>query len=581
MNFFLLAFVTIAIAQISFTKHPMPLQLYPRNSADSAVVAVAGVVTGSANDSLTVKAWKGDSLFYSVTQPLVFTGDSAKFEFLPKIHAELVEYSFKVFLDTQEILNVDSVVCGDAFLITGQSNANVTGVNISSKITNEWLRSFGSMLRDSVPFLADTSWGRAHGSSTSHWRIGASWLRLGMDLIAENKIPICMLNGAWGGTIISEHLPGITDSRFSPSLYSRLLYRAEKAGISGRVKAMFWHQGESDDAQWSRTIPDYVNRFDTLYRAWKADYQIQKCYVYQIRPRLQIPEAHRQIAPLYSDVTLLSTSGNAPMQKDGTHFTLEGYYKLMDWTYPIVNRDIYNHPDSLPFITPPAIKRAFFTSRSKDEIILEFDQPVNWMDDTTVIVGTDTIQAFLKDYFSLDTSHGMVDTGYALPDINCIVLKLKQASTATTISYINKRYYLPWAHINLTDSYNKYSYQGPWLLNERRMGILVFTKFPLTTDSLFTACELKQPNSSIVPYLHLYNNGAGRLSFVVDMTTFSEAVLTLSDIQGRKVYSQNSRGVNRFWRGQIASEHIATGVYFAQVRFYNGMVLSQKVVIVR
>ncbi len=215
---FILAFAVIAVSQVTFIESPKPKQLYTRDSFDSAVVAVSGFVTIAGKDSLVVIVDKNGVMYYRKAHLLSYVGDSAYFSFAPKIHAGLVEYRVRVFLDTALVLYCDEIVCGDAFLITGQSNAVVTGVNISSSLTNKWLRSFGTMRSDSITVLSDTVWGLAHGGSADHLRIGASWMRLGTDLITENKLPICMINGAWGGTSIGEHLPGIMGSRFSPSL---------------------------------------------------------------------------------------------------------------------------------------------------------------------------------------------------------------------------------------------------------------------------------------------------------------------------------------------------------------------------
>lgn len=589
----LLILVSLSWSQISFSSCPNPKQLYARDAADSAVVEVSGVVTLPGQDSLVVQVTKDDSAFFRWTLLLSYSAEGAPFSVSPKIHAELAEYRVKVFLDTALVLDCDSIVCGDAFIIDGQSNA-VTLASGGPKGINEWLRSFGrgpaskDLTADTSQVRADTIWGRGHDCSTcsngSRFFVGAWGFRLGEKIIQDMRVPVCIINNALGGSVIASHLPNPSNRLSLATLYGRMLFRTTQAGLNGKIKAMFWHQGESDDASYSSTQSNYLKRFDTLYTAWHQDYSaLEKCYVFQIRPRYNIPEAQRRIADLYPDVSLMSTAANAVLSSDGTHYTLDGYYTLGNWLYPLVARDFYGVPDTAPYIDPPKVKRAFYTNKNKDQVVLEFDQPVSWMNDTTVIAGTDTIHAFLKDYFAFDTSHGMVDTGYALPERNSIVLRLKSVSTATAISYINKRYYLPWGHITPSDNYNKYSYQGPWLLNPRRIGALLFTGLPLTQDTTFyLQAEKSRKANDLSLELFIQSPVSNCLNFQIKAETMAGTEFSFHDIQGRKVgVLKADRLYGNLWKGSVDVTGLAAGVYFGRVHLTDGRSLSRPFVVIR
>jgi hypothetical protein len=72
-------------------------------------------------------------------------------------------------------------------------------------------------------------------------------------------------------------------------------------------------------------------------------------------------------------------------------------------------------------ITAPDVKRAYYTSGRKDEIALEFDQPVAWND-------------ALGGQFYLDGKEGQVAAGAASGSV--VKLKLATAGTAKTIAYL-------------------------------------------------------------------------------------------------------------------------------------------------
>jgi hypothetical protein len=87
---------------------------------------------------------------------------------------------------------------------------------------------------------------------------------------------------------------------------------------------------------------------------------------------------------------------------------------------PLVERDNYGKVFETP-ITAPDVKKAYFTSEKKDEIALEFDQPMAWSE-------------ALTSQFYLDGQAGKVASGAASG--NVVTLKLSLSAAAKTITYV-------------------------------------------------------------------------------------------------------------------------------------------------
>ena len=79
-------------------------------------------------------------------------------------------------------------------------------------------------------------------------------------------------------------------------------------------------------------------------------------------------------------------------------------------------------------ITSPDLKQAYYTTAGKDELALEFDQPVVWID-------------ALASQFYLDREAGKVASGAVSG--NVLKLKLAAPSSAKTITYLTDRKWDP------------------------------------------------------------------------------------------------------------------------------------------
>ena len=106
------------------------------------------------------------------------------------------------------------------------------------------------------------------------------------------------------------------------------------------------------------------------------------------------------------------------------HFPPTGYAELARQIWPLVERDSYGKVFDRA-VTPPDVKKAYYTSEKKDEIALEFDQPLAaW-------------NGALISQFYLDGKEGKIASGAVAG--NVVTLKLAAAEAAKTITYLVDR----------------------------------------------------------------------------------------------------------------------------------------------
>ncbi|NIT57917.1 MAG: hypothetical protein GWN00_17335, partial [Aliifodinibius sp.] len=161
MAVMILVSINIYSQNINYTKLPSQLQLFPRNSQDSALVQISGTVIVPGYDSIIVEIDTNNVLWSRLSQFLDYSGGDPAFSFSPKIYADTVEFSFEVFLKQGVIQVSDTlvnrVVCGDVYFINGQSNATNDGGDFSIP----WLRTFGTS-KNSADATDDTNWYEAN-----------------------------------------------------------------------------------------------------------------------------------------------------------------------------------------------------------------------------------------------------------------------------------------------------------------------------------------------------------------------------------------------------------------------------------
>ncbi len=463
--------VQSVFAQVSYSELPKNKQLFPRNASDSAEVKLSGLVIQQGVQAAIYKLFRNGNLIDSCSTSLTYQNSVAAFSKNFMIKAEKAEYKihFSLYDGSTEncVLAVDSLVAGDVFIVNGQSNAASPNQGPGGIVSSEWIRTFGSSAFTEVDCAKDTLWGLGLGTTTqSNFAIGVWSMKLAKMLSDSLQIPVCIINGSRFGSIISSHLPNASNHVDLKTIYGRLLFRAQKAGVTNNVKAFFWYQGESNG---DTSNQFYSNRFDQLYNFWKSDFPgLNRLFVMQTRPgcivganfqyHQQLRETLRNLENQYSDITLMSTTGIPNF--DGCHFLSSGYNVLATQLYYQVLRDVYfqNVPVN---IDPAKILSASFVNNANTLLALKMSQPLIW---PGLYNGNN-----LKDYFYFDTPGINVLSGWTSEDT--VYLQLSASSLTNKVSYLPNIYY---------NGSTTLIYQGPWLLNNRGVGAFTFKDFSLT-----------------------------------------------------------------------------------------------------
>ncbi len=471
---------------ITYTNLPRTLQFFARDSQDSALVTYSGSLFTSGYDSAYIEVYRNNLLWKRRSAKLTYMNGSASFNLGQKIYSELAEYKFRFFLKSgstsTHISTADSLVCGDVFIITGQSNANPTSSSATYK--NEYCRSFGvqtANYNSTTYNPADTVWGfsRADGSVypfSGPYNVGVWGLRL-QELIRNTYgKPTCIINGGRASSTIAMHLRNDANPTDLTTTYGRLLYRVKKSGLADKVKAIFWFQGESDG---TTAWVNYMSNFKKLHNSWKTDFPgFSKAFLFQTRPccseqyASQMRDVQRRIPDELPNIELMSTAGIP--HYEGCHYGYQGYLWIADMAFRPLSRYYYGGTDTVN-MRPPHVKAAFFISPAKNEIAVLFSNssPASWP--------ADTLNQKMRDYFYLDGQTGKVQSGSVNGDT--VKLKLFTSSTATKLTYLPT----VWTH---DDSL---VYGGPFLRNPRRIGALSFHDYPIsnynTTRIVITAIQ--------------------------------------------------------------------------------------------
>ena len=279
----------------------------------------------------------------------------------------------------------------------------------------------------------------------------------------SQKIPICIINGAVGGTRIDQHQRNEENPTDLDTIYGRMLWRVRTSRLTHGIRAIIWHQGENNqgsagpdgDYDWK----SYQRYFVEMSAGWKRDFpNVQHYYIFQIWPNScnmggggrgdMLREKQRTLPLLYSNMDILSTLGIKP--PGPAHYPLKGWAEFARMLQPLIERDFYGKTPA-GSITAPNLKQAYYTSPAKDAIALEFDQPVVWKDS-------------LVDEFRLDGKNGTVASGSSSG--NVLTLKLKKPEQAERISYLDE---LSWSQDRL-------------LIGSSGIAALTFCNVPISSE---------------------------------------------------------------------------------------------------
>ena len=424
------------------SEQPEDNQFYARDSKNEAALYYNGTLQEAA-DSVFVRVYADSKLFESASDRL--PADKS-YALAVKLKPGLVKYRTEFGTKTgnrESILHTAAnLICGDAYLIDGQSNAEATDVGPDDPtFTSDWIRSYGSTAGDPAgarlarwanAVVRDRNGGKA--------QIGYWGMELARQLVEDQKLPICIINGAVGGTRIDQHQRNPADPTDVASIYGRLLWRVRQAKLTHGIRGVLWHQGENDQGAdgpsggygWET----YRQYFVDLAASWKEDYpNIQHYYVFQIWPKAcsmgiggsdnKLREVQRTLPAYFSNLSVMSTLGIKP--PGGCHYPVDGYAEFARLIGPLVQRNQYHKMSGKP-VTAPNLRRPFYTSDQHDEVVLEFDQHVVWA-------------GALSDQFYFDGQAKQVAAGSA--NGNQITLKLKSPSQAGSVTYLDSASWSP------------------------------------------------------------------------------------------------------------------------------------------
>jgi len=422
---------------------PEENQFYARDDSNEGTLFYNGTLDQAAETTF-LKLYADDKLVGTTDQkPAADKSYALSVKLKPGLIKYKVEFGTRTG-DRETVLNtVGNLVCGDAYLINGQSNAVATDFGKDDPaFRSDWVRTFGSMSGSPKPVAL---WGNAvHRSRDAEkLQIGYWGMELGRRLVEAHKIPICLINGAVGGTRIDQHQRNAADPEDTTTIYGRLLWRTRQAKLTHGIRGVLWHQGENDQGADGPTggfgWETYRQYFIDLAAAWKQDYpNIQHYYVFQIWPKScamgingsdnRLREVQRKLPTAFSHMSIMSTLGIDP--PGGCHFPAAGYAEFARLICPLIERDNYGKVPTTS-ITPPNLMGVNFSNDAKDEIVLEFDQNVKWDNNLT-------------SQFYLDGVKGKVASGSVAGKI--VTLKLNANSTAKTITYLDSA---AWSQANL------------------------------------------------------------------------------------------------------------------------------------
>jgi Concanavalin A-like lectin/glucanases superfamily/Domain of unknown function (DUF2341)/Carbohydrate esterase, sialic acid-specific acetylesterase len=424
------------------TEQPEDNQFFARNDKNEGTVNYSGTLLAAA-DSVFLKVYADGKLVDTLSGNV---SPSKEYSLSAKLKPGLIHYQTKFGSKSgdreTELHLAKNLVCGDAFLIDGQSNAEATDVGPKDPaMTSDWIRSYGSMGRDPSGGRLNR-WGNAvvRDQRGGKAQIGYWGFKLAEQLVESQKIPICIINGAVGGSRIDQHQRNDHDPTDASTIYGRSLWRIQQAKLTHGIRAVLWHQGENDQGAdgpsggfgWQT----YRQHFIDMAADWKEDYpNIQHYYVFQIWPKAcamgikgsdnQLREIQRTLPRYFSNLSVMSTLGIKP--PGGCHFPVEGYAEFARLIGPLVERDLYLKKFEQP-IHPPNLTRAWFTTSNHDELVLEFDCDIFWSEK-------------LASQFSIDGVAGQIHSGSA--ENNRLTLKLNGTTNASKVSYLDSDHWNP------------------------------------------------------------------------------------------------------------------------------------------
>ncbi len=458
-------------AQLAMINPPKDNAFIPRNvNTNLGSIRIQGSITNAAYTMLLVNVYQNHVLKSSYQTNF----GSGQTSFNNKINLTAGKYIYTIELNLSGSSSytkiIDGIMVGDAYLIQGQSNAVAANyvnynINYSAAYRDTFIRSFGNSYPYSGYVIGDTNWYKPDAENAyAQGSIGQWPLVLAKTLLDSFKIPICVINGAVGGTYITQHTSTPGNPSDLNSIYGRLLYRVQKAGLENNIRGILYFQGESDGS--NANLHDSL--FRLIYNDWNRDYKgFKKLYVVQVRgrgcgaPSIQLRDYQRNFEFTLSKCKVISSNGLN--NHDGCHYGFANGYELLGQQLAaLVSRDIYSSKITKN-IDPPNIKSCYYSNAAQDEITLNLQNP-----DDIVFVDNSFYKIFQVEGDTVSLINGFIRN-------NKVVLQLNKSSCKIT---------------GLT--YDSDIGTQPWVKNAQKMGLISFYNWPIAKNQIqpfYTGCK--------------------------------------------------------------------------------------------
>ncbi len=421
---------------------PMDGQFYAREGDGLGRLYCKGALAAEAKQ-VTIKLYADDKLVAEATQA---PKEGKGYRFVQALQPGLIRYRVELLADGKPVHAATDLVCGDAFIIQGQSNAVANDFGKENPLKpNPWVRTFGAT--DGSPNGSRLKlWGPAEARALGgRLEIGYWGMELGRRLVESQHIPICLINGAVGGTRIDMHQRDAADPTNAATIYGRLLWRVRAAGLDHGIRGILWHQGENDQGA---DGPDgtfgfvhYRKYFDQMAGSWRQDYpNAQRLHLFQIWPKScamgingsdnYLREEQRKLKTAYANLDVMPTLGIRP--PGGCHFPAAGYAEFAKLMTPLIERDHYG-VKNVQTVSAPNILSVQRVGDKQDAVVLTFDQPVVWRDDLVAEFSCEVDTGFARQTSSVKVVGGSAQG-------STLTLRLSEGlPMGSSISYLDSK----------------------------------------------------------------------------------------------------------------------------------------------
>ncbi len=472
----LLPICALAQAPILFQTLPANLQLYPRNANNQADVPISGTLTDAAYARVSVVVLREGQRWKYATQSPTFANGRAAFRLPVTIQAEAAEYTFRVFIanktDSVLVAERQRVVCGDVYVLYGQSNAVALAGIEQYQIDDRLLRNIAIPYQSPNP-RAEVAW---YASRQPFGSVGVLGLEIQKLILKNHGIPTCLINGSEGGAPITTLTQ--RDSVGLSTAYDKLLFRVKWGGLLGSVKGIIFKHGENEAGL---SPAGYDAKFKTFHDQLRRDFgAAPRLYIgqinileYPVEGAGELRDFQRRTKQLYPNLETIATVGSPGY--DGIHYNMDGNIKIAFEQYRQLARDVYGATD-VAQINSPDVRKVFFNAR-RDSVTLVFDadQRMRFPKDTVYydfMRGTENRIPTAK-YLYTDGQSGLVTGGRA--EGQRVILGLKPGVTPGAIP-AKTLTYLP-SFFPVDAAFNQYN--GPHLTNGKGMRAFSFYNVPI------------------------------------------------------------------------------------------------------